>query len=122
MESGFSVNGSILVENLLEESLVCQRLVYDGLVHLGGLKGLSKGKILVDKKMMNFVKTSNSRYKDALKEKEKKTNQHKERERELKRKKEIVAELEAKKAKVITEQKKAMLELQMEIDSLNAKK
>ena len=124
VESGFSVNGSILVENLLEESLVCQRLVYDGLVHLGGLKSLTKGKILVDKKMMNFVKTSNSRYKDALKEKELKTNQHKEREREreLKRKKEIVADLEAKKAKVIAEQKKAMLELQMEIDSLNAKK
>ena len=37
VESGFSVNGDMLIENLQEESLVAQRQVYDGVRNVGGL-------------------------------------------------------------------------------------
>ena len=33
VESGFSINNNILVENLHESSIVAQRQVYDGIVH-----------------------------------------------------------------------------------------
>ena len=35
VESGFSINGDILSENLLEESVVVQRQVYDGIHNQG---------------------------------------------------------------------------------------
>ena len=37
VESGFSVNADMLVENLKEESLIAQRRVYDSIVANGGV-------------------------------------------------------------------------------------
>ena len=51
VESGFSVNQSMLVENLQEESLIAQRQVYDGQQSLGGLKSLNNGSIDITKSM-----------------------------------------------------------------------
>ena len=36
VESGFSINSGILVENLHEESVVAQRQVYDAVLDAGG--------------------------------------------------------------------------------------
>ena len=38
MESGFSVNGDILVENILESTVAAQCLVYEGIGRAGGVK------------------------------------------------------------------------------------
>jgi len=37
VESGFSINNDMLVENLLEDSLVGQRIVYDSVQKAGGV-------------------------------------------------------------------------------------
>ncbi|KAK5648365.1 hypothetical protein RI129_003257 [Pyrocoelia pectoralis] len=60
----FSVNKQILVENLHEESLVAQRLVYDTVLDLGGVCEVN-----IDQKMRQFVRNSNRCYKEALEKK-----------------------------------------------------
>ena len=121
VESGFSVNGSILVGNLLEESLVAQRQVYDALMKLEGLKSLSKGEIPVDRKMISYVQSSHKEYETALKKKEE-GKLRSEKQKELKRKNDRINELRAKKAKINVEQNMAIMEIQMEFDALNAHK
>ena len=63
VESGFSINSSIMVENL-HESLVAQRLVYDSVNSLGGIKKVDT--ILIKKEMLKSVKDSNRNCKTAL--------------------------------------------------------
>ena len=50
VESGFSINSSIMVENLHEESLVAQRFVYDLVNSLGGIKKIDT--IPINKEML----------------------------------------------------------------------
>ena len=64
VESGFSINGDILSENLQEESVVAQRQVYDGIHNQGGVLNVD-----ITKEMMRSVRVSHSRYTEALKEK-----------------------------------------------------
>ena len=52
VESGFSVNADMLVENLLEESLSAQRTVYDSVQAAGGLTGVN-----IDKSTLQFVRS-----------------------------------------------------------------
>jgi len=47
VESGFSINGEMLVENLHEESLISQQQVYDALLPAGGVAAVE-----VDKSML----------------------------------------------------------------------
>ena len=89
VESGFSINSSIIVENLHEESLVAQRLVYDSVNSLGGIKKIDT--IPINKEMLKSVKDSNSRnYKIALdkrKEADNRENVYPERESKIREKK-----------------------------------
>ena len=64
VESGFSINGDILSENLQEESVVAQRQVYDRIHNQGGVLNVD-----ITKEMMCSVRVSHSRYTEALKEK-----------------------------------------------------
>ncbi len=61
VESGFSVNSFILVENMHEDSIVAQRTVYDAMQAAGGVL-----KVDINKTVQQFVRTSRSRYQDAL--------------------------------------------------------
>ena len=47
VESGFSVNDDMLVENLHEASLVAQRIVYNSINSAGGVL-----KVAIDKRML----------------------------------------------------------------------
>ena len=47
VESGFSINSDVLVENLLEKSVVAQRQVYDGIHHSGGVLEVDITKSLI---------------------------------------------------------------------------
>lgn len=61
VESGFSVNGDMLVENLHEDSLVTQRIVYDSVQDAGGITSVN-----IDKAMLQFVRGARGRYQAAL--------------------------------------------------------
>jgi len=62
VESGFSVNSDILVDNLHEESLVAQQIVYDAIQTAGGIL-----KVEISKTLQQYVRTSRARYDEALK-------------------------------------------------------
>ena len=64
VESGFSINSDVLVENLLEKCVVAQRQVCDGIHHSGGIL-----KVDITKAMIKCVNISHSRYQEALKKK-----------------------------------------------------
>src|SRR6266516_3232799 len=61
VESGFSINNEILVENLHEESVVAQRQVYDAVHDAGGIACVD-----VNKAMLQFVRGAHSRYEQCL--------------------------------------------------------
>ena len=73
IESGFSVNADMLVENLKEESLIAQRRVYDSIVARGGVLNVN-----ITSGMLIYASKSHSRYQECLKQKpEKATNEEK---------------------------------------------
>ena len=61
VESGFSINNDMLVENLLEDSLVGQRTVYDSIQKAGGVLSVH-----IDKRMLQFVRAARSLWEEAL--------------------------------------------------------
>lgn len=61
VESGFSINESLLVENLHDQSLIAQRIVTDAIKAAGGVR-----RVDIDKEMIRHVRNSSSRYKQAL--------------------------------------------------------
>ncbi|MGH9708867.1 MAG: hypothetical protein ACRD5R_19135 [Candidatus Acidiferrales bacterium] len=61
LESGFSVNKSILVENLKEYSLIAQRQVYDAVKNLGGIE-----LIQITNSMRKYVKNAYQTYNEFL--------------------------------------------------------
>ncbi len=71
VESGFSVNEDMLVENLKEHSLIAQRIVYDSIKQVGGALGVD-----IDKDMMLKFRSANLAYKHYL-DQQKKINKEK---------------------------------------------
>ena len=57
VESGFSANEEILVENMSEGSLVAQIMVFNGIMNEGGISNVD-----VNKKMLKFVNNTHSEY------------------------------------------------------------
>ena len=73
VQSGFSVNTDMLVENLKEESLVAQRRVYDSIVASGGVLNVN-----ITSGMLTYARQSHSRCQECLKQqREKATNKEK---------------------------------------------
>ncbi len=60
VESGFSINGDMLIENMHEQSLIAQRQVYDAVKTVGGIL-----KVKIDKRMRQQARGAHSRYKAA---------------------------------------------------------
>ena len=95
VESGFSINSDVLVENLLEKSVVAQRQVYDGIHHSRGVS-----KVDITKSMIKSVNISYSRYQEALKESRKKRSEAEKRNTEKRLAQMKIKEIKAKKAKL----------------------
>ena len=68
VESGFSANEEIVVENMSEGSLVAQRLVFDDVMNEGGIS-----KVDVNRNKLKFVNNAHSEYVKQL-EKQRATN------------------------------------------------
>ena len=107
---------SIIVENLHEESLVAQRLVYDSVNALGGIKKIDT--IPIIKEMLKSVKDSNRNYKIALDKRKEADNREIEERLARKRKQDMIKEIEEKKRVVLVNSKNQLLEMQAEIGQL----
>ena len=116
VESGFSINSSIIVENLHEESLVAQRLVYDSVNALGGIKKIDT--IPIIKEMLKSVKDSNRNYKIALDKRKEADNRENEERLARKRKQDMIKEIEEKKRVLLVNSQNQLLEMQAEIGQL----
>ena len=105
-----------MVENLHEESLVAQRLVYDSINSLGGIKKIDS--IPINSKMLKSVKDANSHYKAALEKRKKADKKENEKYLARKRKQEMIKEIEEKKRLLLVDSQNQLHEMQAEIDQL----
>ena len=80
VESGFSINEQVLVENLQEDSIVAQRMVYEGILQEGGASKVDLNRI-----MLKYVKQARSKQMFALEENRKKQTEVEKRREERKR-------------------------------------
>jgi len=116
VESGFSINNDMLVENLLEDSLVGHRIVYDSIQKAGGVLSVN-----IDKQMLQFARAARSRWEEAS------WNNKAVREREksaVAEKRKIAQQVkvfETKKAKLVSEAAAAAAQLEKEIEQLKYK-
>jgi len=74
------VNGAVMVENMHEESVIAQRVVYDAIQSPGGVFNVT-----ISKPMQHRVRTSRSRYEEALAKKREASAQEDRRSKERKR-------------------------------------
>lgn len=114
MESGFSVNKDMLVENLGTETLVNRRIVYDAVKEGGGVLKMA-GK--VEKPLLVEVRRASSRYKEAAREKRKEQEDDQDgKRRALKRKlQEEIRDIMKKKAQVENQQAESLYELKKQL-------
>ena len=113
VESGFSVNGDMLIENLHEESLVAQRQVYDGVRSLGGLL-----KVKIDKRMQQYARGAHSRYQTAMQAKKVVQQEEEKKVSARKRAAESIKVLKEKKAKLSADTATLIKNIELEICEL----
>jgi hypothetical protein len=113
VESGFSVNGDMLVENLHESSLVAQRTVFDSISYAGGVFGVS-----VDKRMMQYVRGARSQYDDSMKASKAEKAADDAKTASKRKMSAEIKNLETKKAKLAKDAASAVLGLDQEIKEL----
>ena len=95
VESGFSVNADMLVENLKKESLIARRKVYDSIVASGGALNVN-----ITSGKLTYARQSHSRYQECLKQKREKATNEEKKAKERKRAAEQTKELEEKRSKI----------------------
>ena len=65
VESGFSVNGDIILPNMLAETIVAQRIVYENVRKAGG-----PTHVIITPEMIKMVRNAHKQYDDDRKRKE----------------------------------------------------
>jgi hypothetical protein len=98
VESGFSVNSDLLVENLTEESVVAQRKVYGGIHAAGGVPGVE-----LTPSLMSHARSAHVNYTEALRRKKTDLSEEEKRTAEKRRIEIRVQELKAKKSRISQE-------------------
>ena len=91
VESGFSVNRDMLIENFKKVSLVAQRQVYDAIKAKGGILNVN-----ITSEMLTYAKQSHTRYQECLKQAKEKIRAKEMQAKERKRVAEQIKVLEAK--------------------------
>jgi len=95
VESGFSVNSDMLVENMHEESLVAQRHVYDAVNAVGGVTNVT-----ISRQMLQFHRGAHSRYQSAADAKKRATSEEDKKRASRKRVADEIKTLQEKKLKL----------------------
>ena len=109
VESGFSINKNVLVENMQEQSMISQRLILDQIKKCGGLPNIELSKSLI-----NYCRNASRKYKQYLEDKKKTENLEQKQKAEKRKLEEHIKELQTKKLKLSNEHS-------IELDSLNQK-
>ena len=105
VESGFSVNGDIILPNMLEETIVAQRIVYENVRKAGG-----PTHVIITPEMIKMVRNAHKQYDNDRKRKE---ASHSEGQKRLAAKRKASNDLTkavAEKKRVLDDMKKKMME------------
>lgn len=113
VESGFSINNDVLVENLQLESMIAQRIVYDSVKAAGGIS-----KIEINKQLLLSFRAARSRYSTYLDEKRKLDETEAQRKDRLKRAAAELKELKAKKQRLMEKSQAELALMDSEIRQL----
>jgi hypothetical protein len=116
VESGFSINKQILVENLNEHTLVCQRQVYDAIYSIGGVTNLQ-----INDKIIKYYMSSHRNYKLFRDEEKKKVKSISKEASDKKKARSELYYLENKKKKLQEESQYTLKMLGVEINELRKK-
>nr|CAD7423065.1 unnamed protein product [Timema monikensis] len=111
VEGGFSVNKSLLVENMHEKTVIAQRHIHDEIQEAGGIKNIH-----ISKKMLDYVRGARKRYHEYL-EMKKQERSEEDKKKAEKRKLDIqVKDLEGKRKKLMmaTEEKREAIEVELQ--------
>lgn len=110
VESGFSINKSLLIENLHETTLVNQRHVYDGILKAGGVQAVD-----LNKNLLSYVRSSHKRYKEDVENKRKIEENEVNKERIVREEKRKIKELEERRKQIrkAAELEEAAIELEL---------
>nr|CAD7431219.1 unnamed protein product [Timema monikensis] len=111
VEGGFSVNKSLLVENMHEKTVIAQRHIHDEIQEAGGIKNIH-----ISKKMLDYVRGARKRYHEYL-EMKKQEKSEKDKKKAEKRKLDIqVKDLEGERKKLMmaTEEKREAIEVELQ--------
>lgn len=117
VEGGFSINKSLLVENLTQESLIAQRTIYDYLKTIDGPQNhITSNSLLV------CVRSARKKYYACLEKK--KENESKEQQKQAEKRKieKKIQEVEEKKKKLELQREKENIELQTLKNALEEKR
>jgi hypothetical protein len=117
VESGFSINKALLIENLHEDTIVNQRIVYDVVQHAGEVES-----ILIDGNLLQFARHARANYKRSLEENRCRVNAEQKVKEESNALRREVMKLEEKQMRI---QKNAQLEaaaIDLEVKNPNKKR
>ena len=93
VEGGFSVKKELLIENMLEETVVAQRVVYEATL----TAGMDVKNVHVNAKMIAMVRQSHAAYKAGLLAKQQKENEKQLKLKEEKKRKALISSLQQQK-------------------------
>ena len=110
VESGFSINDDLLVENMKEESMIATRLVLEGVIKDGGLQN-----VVVTRKMMEEVDKARKRYHTNLELQREQQTAYERRKQEKRKLSAEVTAVKAAKARLTEEMKTKASELESQI-------
>ena len=116
METGFSINAEILSPNMLEESIITERIVYQTLSKTG-----VPTKVIIDPELLKIVEDSHRQYATAQ---ELKKQQQSEAQKRVQEKRKAIAGLKnavGKKKAVVEEFRSKISEFDSEIHALQEK-
>nr|CAD7423237.1 unnamed protein product [Timema monikensis] len=116
VEGGFSVNKSLLVENMHEKTVIAQRHIHDEIQEAGGIKNIH-----ISKKMLDYVRGARKRYHEYLEMKKQERSEEGKKKAE-KRKLDIqVNDLEGKRKKLMMATEEKLEAIEVELQELKKK-
>ncbi|XP_041775449.1 uncharacterized protein LOC121595491 [Anopheles merus] len=114
LERGFSINKECLIVNLIDESLVAQRIVYDAILNAGGVLGVD-----INKSLIQYARNAHGRYVESLEQKKKERAQKDDASARKKTTNQALKELELVKSKILADAQKEVALIEEKMSNLN---
>lgn len=117
VEGGFSINKLLLVENMLEKTIIAEHHVHDQIQEAGGI-----GNINIDRKMLDYVRVARKLYQDYLQMKKKEKSEDVRKKAEKRKLDLEVKQLEEQRKILMTESEEKKESIDMQLQELKKRK